>query len=112
MRDAAIDKQFGSGNEGRIAGSKVDRCPGDVFGLTHTSDGNLHRQVVEQALLLRVVGAGKADQTRGMYRPGRQGVDANRAALESLNPAASEVANRGIGSAVDAEVRGAHDAGG
>jgi hypothetical protein len=55
---AAVDEEFGTGDEARVGGSEEDGGAGDLIGIADTPER--HRRV-EQALLLRCVGTRQID---------------------------------------------------
>ena len=61
LRLAAVDEEFGAGDETGVVGRQEGNCLGDLFRIGDTTDRHLGRHVVEKALLLGGVGTGEAD---------------------------------------------------
>src|ERR1700693_6400022 len=104
-RRAAVDEEFGAGDEARIIGSEENGGLGDLLGLADAAGRNLAGEIVEQAFLIGFVRAGQVDEARRMSRAGADDVDPDVAVLEVEDPASGEIAHRRLRGAVDAEGR-------
>src|SRR5258708_16322205 len=99
---SAVDEEFGAGDEACVGGSEEDGGASNLPRITNTPERGRRGQVVEQALLLRGIGAGKVDEARRLDRSPPDDVDADAARLELQPPASSHVAHPPLRAAVNA----------
>src|ERR1700720_4984149 len=107
---SAVDEELGAGDEACVGGSEEDGGASNLPRITNTPERGRRGQVVEQALLLRGIGAGKVDEARRLDRARADDVDADAAKLEIKCPAACKVAHCRLRGAVNAERGCAFDA--
>src|SRR5258705_7085723 len=100
---SAVDKEFGAGDEACVGGSEEGGGASNLPRITNTPEWGRRGQVVEHALLLRGIWAGKVDEARRVDRARADDVHADAARLEIKRPAACKVAHCCLRGAVNAE---------
>src|SRR5258708_27178379 len=90
---SAVDEELGAGDEACVGGSEEGGGASNLPRITNTPERGRRGQVVEQALLLRGIGAGTVHEARRIDRARADDVAANDARLEVDRPAACKVAH-------------------
>src|SRR3984893_6378155 len=93
LSPSAVGDHPAAGDEACVGGSEEAGGGSNLPRITNTHERGRRCQVVEQALLLRGIGAGKVDEARRLDRARADDVDADAARLEIKRPAACKVAH-------------------